>query len=119
MRKGFTLIEVLISIVILGIILVALTQGVIIGIRHQAYLEHKKTASELAQSKLNELQVLPTSQLGDGSHSETQLISPITYTVSWEISSTSSPSGKDIQVTVQWQENGRVHSVTLSTWKRD
>jgi len=117
MRKGFTLIEVMMAVVVLGIILIALTQGVIVGIRHNAYLEHKKIATELAQSKLNELSSLSTNEITDGTENRT--ISPLTYTISWSATSTTSPAGKDIQVTVSWQEMEKSHSVTLTTWKRD
>jgi len=116
MKKGFTLIEVMVAIVILGIILLALTQGVIIGIRHNAYLEHKKIATELAQNKINELTSLSNSAITNGI--ENKVISPLTYTISWTVTSTTAPTGRNIQVTVSWQEMGQIYSVTLTTWKR-
>lgn len=117
MKKGFTLIEVMIAIVILGIILLALVQGVIIGIRHNAYLAHKKIAVELAQNKINELTSLSGKAITPGSENRT--IQPVIYTITWTANATSSPSGKKIQVTVSWQEMGKNHTVTLTTWKRD
>jgi len=58
-KKGFTLIEVLVALAILGIILVSLIHGTSVVIRHNAYLEHRKIAMELAQRLINNLVSLP------------------------------------------------------------
>jgi len=59
MKKGFTLIEVMIALTILGIILMALTHATITIIKHNAYLEHKKTAIQIAEATINYLTNLP------------------------------------------------------------
>lgn len=115
MKNGFTLIELMVALALLGIILIALTNATVVAIRHNAYIEHRKVALELAQSKLNELTSLPSEQLNSGEENKT--ISPITYGISWAVTTTSSPSGKDIKITASWQEMGKNHSIILNTWK--
>ncbi len=117
MRKGFSLIEVLIAILILSIVMVGVLQGSIIVIRHNMYLKSKEIATEIAQTKINDIISQNTDSLQNGSFSENVTNSAIQYTVSWNISSTASPAGKDISVTVSWQCLGKSYSITLNTWK--
>ncbi len=58
-KKGFTLIEVIISLAILAFVLVALGQVAIVIIRDNAYFEHRKVALELAQGTISSLTGLP------------------------------------------------------------
>jgi len=58
-KEGFTLIEVMVSLAILAIILVALAQAAIVTIKNNAYFEHKKIALELARGTVSSLSSLP------------------------------------------------------------
>lgn len=115
MKKGFTLVELMVALGVLGIILIALTHTTVVAIRHNAYLEHRKVALELAQSKVNEVISLPYSQINNGA--ENKVISPITYTIQWTVNPTTSPSGGNIRIEVSWQEMDVKHSIKLDTWK--
>src|SRR4051794_38319604 len=55
MRAGFTLIEVLATLVLLGIILPAAMRGVSIGLAMASHARHVTEAAQLAEAKLNEL----------------------------------------------------------------
>ena len=59
MKKGFTLIELMLSLAMLGFILIALTHATIVVMKHNSYIEHKKTALELGQGAIDYLASLP------------------------------------------------------------
>ncbi len=59
MKKGFTLIELMVSLAMLGFILIALTHATIVVMKHNSYIEHKKIALELGQGAINYLASLP------------------------------------------------------------
>ena len=70
-KKGLTLIEVMVSLALLGIILMALTHAAVTIIKSNAQLEHRKTALTLAQGTITILSSLPyTSQLLSDTESE-------------------------------------------------
>ncbi len=58
-RKGFSLIEVLIALVILSFVIMALTGATVFIIRNNSVFEHQKVALELAKSLLSKLKSLP------------------------------------------------------------
>ncbi len=115
-KKGFTLIEVLIALAILGIISISLIQGTAVVIKHNAYLEHRKIAIELAQGVINRISTLPYDSIATGNANKK--IGSINYQESWNI--TDLGDIKRIEVTVSWSEgtNRNSHSVTLTTFKR-
>ena len=59
MKKGFTLIELMLSLAMLGFILMALTHATVVVMKHNSYIEHKKIALELGQGAINYLASLP------------------------------------------------------------
>ena len=59
MKKGFTLIELMLSLAMLGFILLALTHATIVVMKHNSYIEHKKIALELGQGAIDYLASLP------------------------------------------------------------
>lgn len=118
-KKGFTLMEVLVALAILGIILVSLIHGTSVVIRHNAYFEHKKIAVELAQGVINRISALPYDSIATGNANEK--IGSINYQESWSITNmTGLGDIKRIEVIVSWSEgtNPNSHSVTLTTFKR-
>jgi len=75
MKKGFTIIEMMVALAILTIILIALTHATVAIIRHNAYLEHKKNAIQIAQGTINYLSSLPyTHELLRNTQSNTSFI---------------------------------------------
>ncbi len=77
-KKGFTLIEIMISIALLAIILVALTHAAVVIIGNNARFEHRKTALTLAQETINSLSSLSynSNLLSDVTTGTTFLSSP-------------------------------------------
>ena len=77
-KEGFTLVEVMVSLGILAIILVALAQAAVMTIRSNAHFEHRKIALELAQGTINSLTSLPynSPSLSDVANDTTFLNNP-------------------------------------------
>ncbi len=123
-KSGQTLIEVLITLLFIAVSVIAL-------IRFQNYLSYdnslsqqKAHATTIAQSQietLRDFQVLNTTSgytayQGIVSGSSTVTGSAATYTVTWTITTTASPSYKQISVTVAWTDRyNRAQSVVLVT----
>jgi prepilin-type N-terminal cleavage/methylation domain-containing protein len=59
MKKGFTLVELMVSLAMLGFILIALTHATVVTMKHNGYIEHKKIALELGQGAIDYLTSLP------------------------------------------------------------
>ncbi len=115
-RNGFSLIEVLITLVILAVGLLALGGMQIFSIRGNAFSQRVTQATVLAQDKLEVLRRLPfeDSSLSSGSHDE-GVLSGSGFSRSYNVESISTTL-KAVTVTVQWREEID-HSIFLSTMK--
>ncbi len=118
--KGQTLVEVLVS-------LLFITVGALALIRFQNYLaydtsmaQQKGTAMLLAISRietLRDFQVLNntsgyTSYQSIASGSSTSAVSDATYTITWTVTTFTSPDYKTVAVTVSWTDhNGNTQSI--------
>jgi len=113
-KKGFTLIEVLVGLIILAIGLLAIAGMQITSVRGNFFSSNITQASILAQNRLEELRNLePThADLSLGTHDEgvVQGIFSRQYTVDLVPGTTM----LSIVVTVRWRENSD-HSVSFST----
>ncbi len=119
-RRGFTLIEVLVTLVFLAIVLPALMRG--IGMTTQTADRAKKrtNATVLGQSKLAELAVsISTGQAQNGNSSGNFDGEWSAY--HWEAviqnwaQDTTSEGIQEIDLTVSWNDLGASKSITLST----
>lgn len=114
--RGFTLIELLIAAVLIVVGLIALMGTVSVGIRADANLEHRITALNLANEKIEELKNAAFSSIS----ADAETGSAIGFDwVDQRTVSIDEPYGpnllKNIKVTVQWTQKGSVQSVVVDT----
>jgi type IV pilus assembly protein PilV len=115
-KKGFTLIEVLIGLVILAIGLLAIAGMQVTSVRGNFFSHYLTQASYVGQDRLEFLDNLPYSsaQLLAGNHSDgTTTISGIVFSRSYTVAD--DPSGyKIINYTIRWND-GVNRSIAFST----
>lgn len=101
-EQGFTLIEVMISMVVLAIGLLAVAGMQVISIKSNTENRDITEASTLAMDKLEFLKVLPVDdiRLNAGDHTETENPVGGKYAVTWNV--TDSEDTKSISVLVDW-----------------
>ncbi len=113
-KKGFTLLELMVSVAIIAIVVAGTTRGFISITQGRAYGRHLSVASFLAQDKLEELKAAPypgISPTGD------EIINDI-YTRSCNVDE--SAGLKTINITVTFSSGLlKVHSITLTTARAD
>lgn len=112
-RPAFTLIEILATLAVLGLVLPAVMQGLTLCMATAGHARSQAQATALAQAKLGELvaaaQWDQSTWAGDWSpqwpdyHWSAQL-------VDWD-----GPVVRELTVTVNWQERGRGRDVSLTT----
>jgi type IV pilus assembly protein PilV len=114
-KKGFTLTEVLISLIILSVGILAITTVHITSMKSGYFSNNMTQATVLAQDKLEYLKNLSynDSDLSSGQHNEGVLPDTIfsrQYTVVEDVGN----SLKTISVIIEWADQGN-HSISLST----
>jgi prepilin-type N-terminal cleavage/methylation domain-containing protein len=115
---GFTLVEVLVTLLLIGIVLPAIMHGVTLAMAAGDGARHRNDATQLAKSQLAQLvagtQWSNTSNLsGDFSpdwpgYQWKAVVQP------WD-QDTSGMGIQQIDLTVSWQERGRTETLVLST----
>ena len=110
--RGFTLIEVLAALVLIGVVLPVAMRGVSIALLTAGRARHTGEACELARSKLAELSLAADASGYTGSGD---------FGTDWpDYSWTSVPTTREygvteIAVTVKWKSRGQDESIVLST----
>jgi type IV pilus assembly protein PilV len=114
-RKGFTLIEVLVGLVILAIGLLAIAGMQITSVRGNFFSSNLTQASVLAQDRLEILRNLNfnDSALSVGTHSD-GVIAGTNLSRDYTVSLVPGTTMLNITVTVRWRDNSD-HSVSFST----
>jgi type IV pilus assembly protein PilV len=114
-KKGFTLTEVLVGLVLLAVGILAIAAMQITSIKGGYFSSHLTQATVSAQDKLEVLKNLSysDSDLSSGLHNEGILAGTI-FSRQHHIVEDAGNSMKTITVTVQWTDRGN-HSVSLST----
>jgi general secretion pathway protein I len=116
-RRGFTLVEVLATLMLLALVLPALMQGLTLASSLADQTRHRTDAAGLAESKLNEIISDNTWQQGNLSGD----FGTDWPQYRWEETTnawTQDTTGlglQEIDVTVLWTSLGREHSVTVSS----
>lgn len=116
-RRGFTLPEVLATLVIVGIVLPVAMRGITVSLQAAGESRHKVEAGQLAQQKLSELLLdrANTSSLnGSGDFGDAW------PDYKWESTSSTARLNTtaevdEVDVTVKWTAQGAERSVVLST----
>lgn len=114
-KKGFTLIEVLIGLIILAIGILAIAGMQITSIRGTSFSNNLSQASILAQERLEFLKSLPISdtRLDSGNYSND--INVGIFNGSY--STTRNPNYVLIRYSVSWLEQEMTHNISFSTIK--
>lgn len=111
-RRGFTLIEVLATLILMGIVLPVAMRGVSVALAAASRAKHLSIASGLAEQKLNQLIV-------ENAWSSSQTSGDFTpdhpdYT--WTCQSATRDYGvSEIELRVNWIERGQQRSFVVST----
>jgi general secretion pathway protein I len=112
-RGGFTLPEVLATLLLVAIVLPSVMQGISLATAAAGTARQRSEATALAESKLNELTA--TSQWQSGGLSGDFGPDWPGYTWQAEAQSWVEPSARQLHVHVRWYARGRDYDVTLST----
>jgi len=116
-KKGFSLLELLIALVILAVGLLGVAGMQVTSISGNAFSNNVTIATGLAQSRIEELKKLPNSDaaLSAGDHDEGLLPGTAIFSRSTNVNDLS-PEVKQVTVTVRWTDKTQ-HTTTLSTMK--
>lgn len=108
-KRGFTLLEVMISIIILSVALLALAGLQIISIRGNAFGGTMTEAITIARDKIEDLKRDDWDNVVSGN--DTQVVRGISYARNWQAQTAGNTKG--VTVTVSW-DNG-TYQVSLAT----
>jgi prepilin-type N-terminal cleavage/methylation domain-containing protein len=114
-RGGFTLIEVLATIVLLGIVLPVALRGTTLALAAASHAKHLSEASTLAETKLNELtSTISSGQVSTGPSAGDFPDSP---DYRWTSQSVYRDYGlTELTVQVTWNERGQDRTFNVSTY---
>jgi type IV pilus assembly protein PilV len=120
-RKGFTLIEVMVGLVILAVGLLAIAGMLVTSVKGNYFSNHLTQASYIAQDRLEYLKTLPLTNgaLTSGTHTGQPEAGPVIIGgVTFSRSYTVAVNGalRTITYTVTWND-GRDHSVSFTTMR--
>jgi len=116
-KKGFTLIEVLIGLIILAIGILAIAGMQITSIRGTSFSNNLSQASVIAQDRLEFLKGLPLTDARFDVVDHPNDINVKIFTGSYQAVKNPSPTYVAITYTVSWTEKGILHSVSFRTIK--
>ena len=116
-RKGFTLIEVLVGLIILAVGLLAIAGMLVTSVKGNYFSNHLTQASYVAQDRLEFLKNIPidNAALTAGTHPEAPVpIGGVTFSRSYTV--VVNGNLRTITYTVTWTE-GISHSVSFTTMR--
>jgi type II secretory pathway pseudopilin PulG len=116
-EKGFTLVEILATFVLIALILPAAMEGISLAMKLGTKSKHQVEASALAETKLAEFLLSGDYSKGDQSGTFDTTGSDTSYTWNLAVEDwTTEDSMKQLTMTVGWTSSaGTDHSVALST----
>jgi general secretion pathway protein I len=111
-RGGFTLIEVLVALVLMGIVLPIAMRGATLAMRAASTARHRAEAATLGEAKLTEMVAQ-----GDWQSGNTQGdFAPDFPQYQWQLQSAQRDLDvTELQLTVTWKERGADRSINVST----
>ncbi len=116
-KKGFTLVEVLIGLIILAIGILAIAGMQITSIRGTSFSNNLSQASVLAQNRLEFLKGLPLNDNRLDSNNYPNDITVGVFTGGYQTARNANPNYVQITYTVSWVERGIPHNVSFRTIK--
>jgi type II secretion system protein I len=118
-RRGMTLLECLVAMVILGMGLAGLISAASLSLRNQLRTEHRATALCLAQEKLAEVEMEGPHASQSGATQGTQNRGSVAYAWTLTIEPTSVGELYDVRAEVDWSGAGGPGQVQLETLLND
>jgi len=112
-QRGFTLMEVMISVIILSVALLALAGLQIISIRGNSFGGTMTEAITLARDRIEDMKRDDWENVASGS--DTQVARGISYARNWQAQTVGNT--KEVTVTVSWDSGN--HQVSLATTLTD
>lgn len=113
--RGFTLIEVLVALAVLGIALAALTHNISMNVGNTAYLRERTFAHWVAMNKVAELQ-LSAQWPGPGTQKGDALLAKRQWYWTATIANTDDPDVRRVDVAVFGTESSRQPLATLVSY---
>ena len=114
--RGFTLIEVLATMMLLAIVLPVAMRGISISLASAAKAKHMSIAASLAESKLNDLLTQAQSGGSGGGSSMSGDFAPEHPEFQWNYDSAQRDYGvTEVQLKVRWLERGQPAEYNLGT----
>jgi prepilin-type N-terminal cleavage/methylation domain-containing protein len=119
--RGFTLIEVMIAIIVLGIGITALAGGAAMASRQVGRGRIVTVANQLATQKLDSLRMLAAQPDGGGNrctHGGFVTGGPVTtraVTLTWRVLNGTAPRTRDVAVVASYNSRYGARNVTLNT----
>jgi len=117
-QGGFTLIEVMVCLIILGIGLAGIVGMALSGSNAAGYARHATEASVVAQDKLETLRVVPAVSLASGTDivdGKAFVTATGAYTRTWTV--TWNGTLANLAVRVSWLDGGSTHAITYRTMR--
>lgn len=112
--RGFTLVEMMVAILLLGVGMMALAALTTTVTRANGRSASLTTASALAQERIERFRIEPQATIAAGS--DARVVDGVAFSRSWTVANGDpAPSLKTVAVTVTWVERGYPHSTTLAT----
>lgn len=113
---GFTLIEMMVAIILIGVGLMGLAALSSTVTRANVQSSALTSASALAQEKIEGFRSMPYASIGAGDSTDVRTLDGIGYSRRWSVQ-TDQPAAdlKTISVAVSWTSRGKTHTTTLST----
>ncbi len=101
--RGATLLEVMIALVIFGFAMLSLAMMQVMAIQGNSFGIDMTTATNIAQSKLEELRTISYDDVTSGEETATDKLG-ITYSLAWEVTDDIPVAdSKRVVLTVQWR----------------
>lgn len=121
-KRAFTLLEVVIAMLLLGIGLLALMTLQIRSIRSNTFSNCLTLASSFARNEVEDLRSHSWENIADGTVTETLRdmeretgAARMVFTRERFVQTDASGRLKDVTVTVSWEQDGRPHQIAVST----
>ena len=116
--SGFSLIEVLVSLVILSISLLALAGLMTMTTKNNSFGGHVTEAATFAQDRLELIRATPYVNVVSGNDQITGATTGIVYSRNWNVVANAANTLKTITITINWNDQIN-HSIQLLSAVKD